>query len=93
MTHIHILRTPGRYIGQAAASFLIERLRLRLAAALVRQGLTDVQVVLFNTHGESIGRGAHPASLLDRLRYLAPEQSRAAFVTNGIAVIHLAVKA
>ena len=76
----------GRYIGQAAASFLIERLRLRLAAVLVRQGLTDVQVVLFNTHGESIGRGCHPASLLDRLRYLAPDQSRAAFVTNGIAV-------
>ena len=42
--------------------------------------------MLFNTHGESMGRGCHPASLLDRLRYLAPDQSRAAFVTNGIAV-------
>ena len=76
----------GRYIGQAAASFLIERLRLKLAAVLERHGLADVQVVLFNTHGESMGRGCHPASLLDRLRYLAPDQSRAAFVTNGIAV-------
>jgi phosphoenolpyruvate carboxylase len=76
----------GRYIGQAAASFLIERLRMKLAAVLVRQGLTDVQVVLFNTHGESMGRGCHPASLLDRLFYLAPDQSRAAFVTDGIAV-------
>jgi phosphoenolpyruvate carboxylase len=76
----------GRYIGQAAASFLIERLRLRLAAALARQGLTDVQIVLFNTHGESMGRGGHPASLLDRLRYLAPDASRSAFSDNGIAV-------
>jgi phosphoenolpyruvate carboxylase len=76
----------GRYLGQAAASFLIERLRFKLASVLERQGLTDVQVVLFNTHGESMGRGGHPSSLLDRLRYLAPDQSRAAFVTNGIAV-------
>jgi phosphoenolpyruvate carboxylase len=76
----------GRYLGQAAASFLIERLRLKLASVLERQGLTDVQVVLFNTHGESMGRGCHPGSLLDRLRYLAPDQSRAAFVANGVAV-------
>jgi phosphoenolpyruvate carboxylase len=76
----------GRYMGQAAASFLIERLRFKLASVLERHGLADVQVVLFNTHGESMGRGCHPSSLLDRLRYLAPEQSRAAFVTNGVAV-------
>jgi phosphoenolpyruvate carboxylase len=76
----------GRYIGQSAAAFLIERLRLKLAAVLARQGLPEVQVVLFNTHGESMGRGGHPASLTDRLRYLAPDASRAAFTANEIAV-------
>jgi phosphoenolpyruvate carboxylase len=76
----------GRYIGQSAASFLIERLRLKLAAVLARHGLSEVQVVLFNTHGESMGRGGHPASLIDRLRYLAPDASRAAFTANEIAV-------
>jgi len=76
----------GRYIGQSAASFLIERLRLKLAAALARHGLSEVQVVLFNTHGESMGRGGHPKSLIDRLRYLAPDASRAAFTANEIAV-------
>ena len=53
----------GRYIGQLAASYLIERLRLKVAELLVKHGLADVEVVLFDTHGESIGRGAHPGSL------------------------------
>ena len=76
----------GRYLGQMAATFMIERLRLRLAALLARHELTDVQIVLFNTHGESIGRGGHPSSLGDRLRYVSPPVTRANFAKFGIAV-------
>ena len=76
----------GRYLGQMAATFMIERLRLRLAALLARHELTDVQIVLFNTHGESIGRGGHPSSLADRLRYVSPPVTRANFAKFGIAV-------
>ncbi len=47
----------GRYVGQIAASYLIERLRLKIADTLARFGVTGVEVVLFDTHGESIGRG------------------------------------
>jgi phosphoenolpyruvate carboxylase len=74
----------GRYVGQLAASYLIERLRLKVADLLVRHDLTDVELVLFDTHGESIGRGAHPGSLLDRLRYLSPSVARQAFANAGI---------
>jgi phosphoenolpyruvate carboxylase len=74
----------GRYVGQLAASYLIERLRLKVADLMVRHGLTDVELVLFDTHGESIGRGAHPRSLLDRLRYLSPSVARQAFANAGI---------
>ncbi len=74
----------GRYVGQLAASYLIERLRLKVAELLVRHKLTDVELVLFDTHGESIGRGAHPSSLLDRLRYLSPSVARKAFSTAHI---------
>ncbi len=74
----------GRYVGQLAASYLIERLRLKVADAMVRHGLTGVELVLFDTHGESIGRGAHPGSLLDRLRYLSPSVARQAFAGAGI---------
>jgi len=76
----------GRFVGQLAASYLIERLRLKLAETLTRFDLGGLELVLFNTHGESIGRGAHPGSLADRLEYLAPAQSRARFAEAGLAV-------
>jgi phosphoenolpyruvate carboxylase len=76
----------GRYVGQLAASYLVERLKLRLAELLRRHGLSDVELVLFDTHGESIGRGAHPKSLRDRLEYLFPPQARAALAEAGFAV-------
>jgi len=76
----------GRYLGQMGATFAIERLRRRIAELLGRQGLTDVRVVLFNTHGESVGRGGHPLSIADRFRYLAPPANRAEFAQRGIAL-------
>jgi phosphoenolpyruvate carboxylase len=76
----------GRYVGQMAASYLIERLRLKVADLMQRHGLTDVELVLFDTHGESIGRGAHPGSLLDRLRYLSPTVARQRFAAAKILV-------
>jgi phosphoenolpyruvate carboxylase len=42
--------------------------------------------VLFNTHGESIGRGGHPASFADRLLYLCPPASTAAFERIGVRI-------
>jgi phosphoenolpyruvate carboxylase len=75
----------GRYVGQTAASYMIERLRLKIAGLLARHGLAGVEVILFDTHGESVGRGAHPGALAARLDYLAPPASRAAFAEAGIA--------
>ena len=72
----------GRYVGQTAASYLIERLRFKISETLAKFGVRGVEVVLFDTHGESIGRGAHPGSLADRLKYLSPTASRQAL---GIA--------
>jgi phosphoenolpyruvate carboxylase len=76
----------GRFLGQMAATFRIERLRLRIANLLKREGLSDLEVILFNTHGESVGRGGHPVSMADRLRYAAPPRNRAEFSTRGIRV-------
>ena len=56
----------GRYIGQIAASLAVERFKLRLVRLWKSKGLSDVQLLFFDTHGESIGRGAHPGSLTDR---------------------------
>jgi len=76
----------GRYLGQMAATFQIERLRLRIATVMERHELQAVQLVLFDTHGESIGRGGHPDSISDRLRYLSPPVTRDVFARAGIAV-------
>lgn len=76
----------GRFIGQMAATFRIERFKLRLAELMARNGLSDLEVVLFDTHGESVGRGGHPDSLADRLRYVAPPASRREFAERGIRV-------
>ncbi|WP_423760866.1 phosphoenolpyruvate carboxylase [Burkholderia sp. NLJ2] len=76
----------GRYVGQLAASYLIERLRMKITGMLARHGLNGVEVVLFDTHGESVGRGAHPGSLADRLKYLSPTASRHALNDWGLQV-------
>ncbi len=76
----------GRYVGQLAASYLIERLRLKIGQTLAAHGISGVEVILFDTHGESIGRGAHPGSLADRLKYLSPTASRQALNRAGLQV-------
>lgn len=74
----------GRYMGQPAASALIEKIRLGMAEALASHGLTDLELTIFDTHGESIGRGAHPGGFADRLRYYDTPESRRRFAAAGI---------
>lgn len=75
----------GRFVGQLPAALAIERLHGRLARIMARHGLTDVAALIFNTHGESMGRGAHPASIADRMRYPMSDWARQQFAANGIA--------
>lgn len=59
----------GRFIGQIPAALAIERLHGKLADVLVQAGMQDVEVLIYDTHGESMGRGTHPSSLQDRFAY------------------------
>lgn len=76
----------GRFIGQLPAALAIERLHGRLARAMVRHGLSDVSALIFNTHGESMGRGAHPGGIADRQTYPMSRWARCAFAGAGIGV-------
>ncbi len=76
----------GRFVGQIPAALAIERLHGRLARAMAANGLTDVAALIFNTHGESMGRGAHPASMTDRMRYPMSPWAREQFAKAGIAI-------
>lgn len=74
----------GRFVGQVPAALAIERLQGRLSEAMVANGLTDVSALIFNTHGESMGRGAHPSSLKDRFDWPMSPWSRRRFLRAGI---------
>lgn len=76
----------GRYIGQISASAAIERIRIGLRDLLTEEGLSDLELIIFDTHGESIGRGAHPRGLLDRFRYYDTPYTRQRFKAAGIAI-------
>ncbi|WP_336985767.1 phosphoenolpyruvate carboxylase [Altererythrobacter aquiaggeris] len=74
----------GRFVGQIPASLAIERLQGRLADAMKANGLTGVAALIFNTHGESMGRGAHPASFADRLEWPLSPWTRRRFARAEI---------
>ncbi|MFC3100387.1 phosphoenolpyruvate carboxylase [Altererythrobacter lauratis] len=76
----------GRFVGQIPASLAIERLQGRLAEAMAKNGMADVAALIFNTHGESMGRGAHPSSLEDRLAWPLSLWARRRFARAGIAL-------
>jgi len=78
----------GRFMGQLPATLAIERLQSHLAAELGKRGLTDVTAIVFNTHGESMGRGGHPGNLKDRVDYVMSPWAMRQFEDNNIPILH-----
>ena len=76
----------GRFMGQLAAEMAIERLHILLARELAAREIRDVEVVLFNTHGESMGRGGYPGSFKDRFDHLLTPWTRARYAHEHISV-------
>jgi phosphoenolpyruvate carboxylase len=58
-----------------------------LSRALAERGVRHVEVVLFNTHGESMGRGAFPGSFEERLDHLLTPWSRARYAHDGVSIL------
>lgn len=75
----------GRFIGQIPAALAIERLQGRLARSMQRHGMSGISALIFNTHGESMGRGAHPSGMKDRLTWPISPWARQQFASAGIA--------
>lgn len=81
----------GRFIGQCSASLAIERLQVLFARALTKafkdeeKNLPpDVEALIFNTHGESMGRGAHPGDFRLRLNHLATPWVKSLFRKDNV---------
>lgn len=74
----------GRYLGQVAAGLAIERLRMKLIRLWKKFDLADVELVIFDTGGESHGRGAHPEGFNGRLNYMHSPESRYLVAENKV---------
>ena len=74
----------GRFVGQIPAALAIERLQGRLSEAMAANGLSDVAALIFNTHGESMGRGAHPSSFADRVAWPLSPWARRRFARASV---------
>ncbi|MCK9910010.1 hypothetical protein MXD81_12780, partial [Microbacteriaceae bacterium K1510] len=78
----------GRFVGQIAATLAIERLHHGIAEAIGRSDVKGIETLVFSTHGESMGRGAHPGEMHTRLHYLFSDETRRRFAHNGIPIKH-----
>ncbi len=78
----------GRFIGQIAAGLALERLHHGLAEVVHKAKIPGVETLIFSTHGESLGRGAHPGPMRRRLRYVFSGEARWHFFRHGLPVKH-----
>lgn len=65
----------GRFIGQIAADMAIERIHNLIARALANVD-PSLGLLIFNTHGESMGRGAWPGSFTQRFDHVLTSWTR-----------------
>ena len=66
----------GRFIGQIAANLAIERLQIKLASLCSSIFGHDVELLIFNTHGESMGRGCARPTIEARQNFIFTPFSR-----------------
>jgi len=78
----------GRFFGQIPAGLAIERLQIQLARHMAARGIDDIEALIFNTHGESVGRGCHPSGLKARQHYVMTPWARWNFARADIAFKH-----
>jgi phosphoenolpyruvate carboxylase len=86
----------GRFIGQIPAALAVERLHGQLAnvveaarkEAAERDEHLAPEVLIFDTHGESMGRGAHPAGFRERVDYVLSPWVRRRYRERGIPLLH-----
>ena len=78
---------PGRFIGQVAADMAIERIHNLISRALAAKH-ADVDLLFFNTHGESMGRGAWPGSFKQRLDHLLSPWTRSQAAMRNLNLRH-----
>ena len=78
----------GRFVGQVAANMAIERLQLKILRSLKARIGGDIDLLIFNTHGESLGRGGAQAPMAQRQAWLMTPYVRLQAAELGIGIYH-----
>lgn len=78
----------GRFMGQIPATLAIERLHSHFARAMDKCGIKNVTALIFNTHGEGLGRGGHPGNIQERVDYAMSPWAIRQFEKRGLHVCH-----
>ncbi|MEM9570310.1 MAG: phosphoenolpyruvate carboxylase [Pseudomonadota bacterium] len=77
----------GRFIGQVSADMAIERIH-NLISRAVAQADAGLSLLIFNTHGESMGRGAWPGQFDQRFDHLLSHWTRQQSQARGVPLRH-----
>ena len=78
----------GRFIGQIAANLAIERLQLKVAKLVSSVFGGEVEFLLFNTHGESLGRGCGRPTIEDRQNFILTPYVRSQCQMMNLKIHH-----
>ena len=77
----------GRFIGQVSADMAIERIHNLISRAVAKAD-AGLSLLIFNTHGESMGRGAWPGSFDQRFDHLLSHWTRQQSRARGVPLRH-----
>ena len=78
----------GRFMGQLAANLAIERLQIKLIRLCARHFGGQVELLLFNTHGESLGRGCARPDMKARQDFILTPYARHMAASLGVRLYH-----
>ena len=77
----------GRFIGQVSADMAIERIHNLISRAVAKAD-AGLSLLIFNTHGESMGRGAWPGSFDQRFDHVLSHWTREQSRARGVPLRH-----
>ncbi|MHA7900898.1 MAG: phosphoenolpyruvate carboxylase [Henriciella sp.] len=77
----------GRFIGQVSADMAIERIHNLISRAVAKAN-AGLSLLIFNTHGESMGRGAWPGTFEQRFDHLLSHWTREQSRARGVPLRH-----
>ena len=78
----------GRFMGQIAANMAIERLQIKMTELMAETFSSDIDLLLFNTHGESLGRGCARPQMKQRQDFIMTPFVRDRAQRLGIRIYH-----